>query len=405
MSASTHSAQEYPHAVDLCAGCGGFSHGLQLVGYNVRAAFEVDPSAWYTYKVHIADHDDMALLSHDVTDVDPERVARVTDDVKFVSTGPPCQPWSSAGQRDPDDSRRMVAHACAEWITELEPEAFAFENVEGLRNEHPEALAALEDQLVDGGYQIQTVTLECVEYGVPQDRDRMFILGVRDDHHPPDQWAPPTLGPEDENQTTLGQFDNELAVYRTAGEALYDLPDPLPPQRPKHDDIHMVSVHDENRVTPHACGEFIERDGEEVKMWPNHIETNHQQSTRERYAEWPLGYVGNHTASRRLHPDEPAPTITVSKGQTPVHYQGQSPVHPDRDVDDVRRITVREAARLQTFPDHWCFAGTKLERVKQVANAVPPLLAAHVGDHLRKTVIDGQSPATQARASHRVATD
>jgi len=392
--------EQYPTAVDLCAGCGGASHGLQLVGYNVRAAFEIDPAAWYTYKVHIADHDDMALLSHDVTDVDVGRLSCVVDDVDLVFAGPPCQPYSSAGEGDPDDPRRSVTFGCVEWIAALEPQVFAIENVEGLQHDHPDVLALVKDELIDASYQIETVVLESVKYGVPQDRDRVFILGVRDDFHPPDSWAPPTLGPDD-NQTTLGKFDDELAVYRTAGEALYDLPKPMDPHRPKNDDIHQVSIYDENCVTPHACGRVIERDGEEVKMPPNHIETNHQRSTRERYAEWPLGYSGDQTASRRLHPDEPAPTITVSNGSLPVHYQGRSPSNPEAPVEDVRRLTIREAAALQTFPPHWCFSGTKLERTEQVANAVPPLLASHVGEHLRETVVAGQSPASTPRQATR----
>ena len=102
-------------------------------------------------------------------------------------------------------------------------------------------------------------------------------------------------------------------------------------------------------------------------------------------AEYPHGYVGSSTTDRRLHPDRPAPTVTISEGTPPVHYDGRTPTN-DKPVELVRRLTVREAARLQGFEDHWCFAETKAERFAQVGNAVPPPLAAHVAAHLRDAI-------------------
>lgn len=400
---------EYPTAIDLCAGCGAASFGLQNVGYNVRAAFEIDPAARYTYQVHVGDHDDMAVLGHDVTDVRPELIE---DDIRLVFTGPPCQPFSeAAGEIVTDDERQFVAFAIPEWVAALQPEAAIIENVGGLERNHPDAHGKILDDLEDAGYQVETASLLAADYRVPQTRERVFIIAVRNDRAPPTKWEPPTVRSDDPDQLTFDQFGTNPEEgpkgYRTAGEALGDLPQPLPPMRPKDDPVHSVSPYDENRVRPHSCGEWLSREeyhgdfdalgpdfraggaqaGKAMLMPPNHVESNHRVSTREKYAQWVLGYCGDSTTDRRLHPDEPAPTMTVSNGTPPVHYVGAAP-GVDAPVEDVRRLTVREVARLQTFPDHWCFAGLRAEQFRQAANAVPPLLASHVGDHIRTEVLE-----------------
>lgn len=378
---------EFHTAIDLCAGCGAASFGMQNTGFNIRAAFEIDPAALYTYKVHIADHDDMALLSHDVTDVATEKIH---DDIDFVFAGPPCQPFSEArGEHAVDDPKRTVPYSVVEWIDALKPKAAAIENVGGLKRNHQDVLSVVLDDLRDSGYQVSIVELDAADYRVPQKRSRIFILAVRHDQPLPSQWKPPKVRSDDPQQRrfdSAGQTTSRDG-YRTAGEALEELPPALPPQPPKDDPVHMVSHYNDRKVTPHACGEFMEINGKEVKMPPNHVAADHGDTHRKRMAEFPLGHSGASTTKRRLDPDEPAPTMTVSQGTPPVHYQGKAPSN-DEPLEKVRRLTVRECARLQTFPDHWCFAGSKHEQFRQVGNAVPPLLASHVADHLRRTVLE-----------------
>jgi DNA (cytosine-5)-methyltransferase 1 len=121
---------------------------------------------------------------------------------------------------------------------------------------------------------------------------------------------------------------------------------------------------------------------------PNHVGTDHEEQTRRQMANWPHGFCGSSVTERRLAPDEPAPTVTVSNGTPPVHYQGPTPPLPDDvDVSPVRRLTVREVARLQSFPDWYTFTGTKSDQYRQVGNAVPPLLVDQIARHLRETVL------------------
>ena len=405
--------RDFPTAIDLCSGCGAASFGLQCVGYNVRAAFEIDPAARYTYQVHVGDHDDMAVYNHDITDVRPEMVTQIdgAEDLDLLFAGPPCQPFSDCqGETLETDDRMFVAFAVPKWVDALQPKAAVIENVGGLKRNHPRAHQKLLDDLEDAGYYVQTIELNAADYRVPQKRSRVFIIGIRDDLSPPDTWKPPAVRTEDPDQLSLDSFfanETGLRGYRTASEALDDLPRPLPAQKPKNDPVHRVSPYDTNRVTPHSCGTWLNEDqyhgdpdepgpefqggsvldGKAILMPPNHVEVAHADDYREKKSELPLGFPGQPTTDRRLHPDRAAPTMTVSSGKPPFHYVGKAPGN-NEPVELVRRLTVREVARLQTFEDHWCFAGTKEEQFRQVGNAVPPLLAEHLGHHLREQVLE-----------------
>jgi len=391
-----------PTAIDLCSGAGGFSLGALWAGFDVRAAFEIAPSPRYTYKVHLGDQHQIPVLNHDITSVAPEKVP---DNVQAVFAGPNCQPYSEAqGEHFDGDPEDMTLFATAKWIRDLRPALAVIENVGGLKRNHPGLLGRLLDQLRDTGYEVGVAELNAADYCVPQRRERVFICAVRGDREPPERWTPPKAHTEDLGQTTFERTMPDCKEWHTAGDALGDLPDPLPPQKPRDDGVHLVSQYDQHRVTPHACGEWIaveeywgdpskvgrefrSPDGQ-IKIPPNHIETDHRDSTRESKADVPLGYPGEPATDRRLDPDEPAPTMTVSDGVAPFHYAGRAPSKPDAAVEDVRRLTVRECARIQTFPDSWCFAGTKQERYRQVCNAVPVRLAEHVAAHLREAVFE-----------------
>lgn len=387
---------QHPTAVDLCSGCGGFSLGAQNAGFNIRSALEIDDAAFYTYYEHLARHDDMALLSRDITTLDPKHAS---ENINAVFAGPPCQPFSDAqGNPFDGDPEDTVLFAVTEWIDTLQPAAFAIENVGGLKRNHEDVMSHLLDTLRASGYNVSPVSLNAADYGVPQKRERVFILGFREDIEPPSQWEPPHSRSQHAGQATLTTLDVPRDGYRTAGEALDDLPDPLPPQKPVNDPIHRTPRSNDNRIIPDACPTWLVQNDDgsyelgpgggisgDVSMPANHVATDHAYETREKYSKWELGYCGGRTTDRRLHPDEAAPTITVSNGTPPVHYVGKAPSN-DAAVEDVRRLSVREVARLQTFPDSWCFSGTRVEQYRQVGNAVPPLLASHVSGHLLNTI-------------------
>lgn len=397
-----------PTAIEMPSGCGGGTLGMQHVGYNVLAGFDIDTSAWYTYQGNI--HNSEAI-NHDMTDVEPSIVARLAAEndsdyeleaaapstsipesdydeigpegpglVDLALFGTPCQDASTAGTNDSND-RNDLLFTAVEWVDAIAPNVVVMENVPGLKTQHPNLLSSVEQALREAGpgYQVSTVVLTAADYGVPQHRERLFILGIREGLETPAQWEPEPQNAVEPQQTLTGK---RLEGYESVGEALESLPSPLPPQPPAEDPVHMVSRDDDRRVIPDTVPEWVEVDGRETWMPPNHVEADHDPDYRAEKADLPLGYPGEPETDRRLHPEEAAPTMTVSQGTPPFHYVGRAPSKPDADVEDVRRLTVREVARIQGFPDSFTFAGTKAEQFRQAGNAIPPLLVGHVTAHV-----------------------
>jgi len=387
-----------PTAIDLFSGPGGTTEGLFRAGIRVVASWELQPAERYTYHVRHSEPNNVAQHG-DATSVDP---SNAPDDLDVVAGSPPCQGLSSGGgEIDPDDPRNELAFVPGEWARETRPRLVLLENVVGLQELHGPIHDAVVEDLADAGYDVETVRLDAAAYGVPQARERVFIVAVRCDQPRPPVWQPPIVasdgGTRDAPVAAAAFGPDGLAGHRTAHDALQDLPDPLPSRTPEADAVHasideMLAYRDDHndvhRVDPHSTNEPVERGGETVFVPANHVATNHQRSTRERMAAMPYGHSGSSVTKRRLDPGAPAPTITVSNGTPPVHYQGQAPSRPDRPLERVRRLTVREVARLQTFDDAYTFAGTKKSQYRQVGNAVPPLLVWQLAAHYRDTVLD-----------------
>lgn len=382
-----------PTAIDLFAGCGGATEGMMHAGFQVSAAWEIAAPAHYTYYLRHSEPNPFLTTYRDATETS---LQGVPDDLDLLFSGAPCQGVSSAGGTiDPDDPRNDLLFTTIDWVEATDPRLVIIENVVGLRDRHGDLHDALVDELADAGdgYTVQTLALDAADYGVAQHRERLFIVGVRNDQPQPTTWTPARThtGP----QRRLGE---DLPEYRTAADVLEELPDPLLPQRPHEDPVHLsiddgvpyrFETSDRWRVDPHSCGKPIERDGTDVWMPTNHVATDHALETRQTLAEKPHGHSGTSTTDRRLQPGEPAPTMTVSSGTGPVHYQGATPGEGG-DIEEVRRITVREAARIQSFDDAYTFAGNRQEQFEQVANAVPPLLTLSVAGHFRQEVLETQ---------------
>lgn len=391
-------AENAPTAVDLFSGCGGATYGLMNAGFEVRAAWEVERNARYTYHVHHCEPNGVALHG-DATDIRP---AKVPDDLDLLFAGPECQGFSAAGgDIDPDDPRNEHLVTVVDWVAACQPKLVAIENVRGLTELHGPLHEAVVSKLdrAGPGYRVETVELDAAAYGVPQRRSRVFILGARSDFGAPGQWSPPRVLTTAQPELTDFDGDAPTRGCRTAREAIDDLPTPLQSLPPAEDPIHTTVGELRPYVTgdrfarhyadPHSTPGTVTRDGEEVWLPPNHVGTDHDESTRHRMASWPHGFAGNSVTKRRLAPNEPSPTVTVSNGTAPVHYQGPtSPLDADADVSNVRRLTVREVARLQSFPDCYTFTGTKTDQFRQVGNAAPPLLVDQLARHLREAVLD-----------------
>ncbi|MGH9280350.1 MAG: DNA cytosine methyltransferase [Acidimicrobiales bacterium] len=320
-------------AVDIFSGAGGLSIGLEQAGFEIVAGAEWDRDACETFaKAHPA----AEVIEGDVSAID---FRRWRDEVEVVVGGPPCQPWSTGGKRlgaeDPRDGWPGFLRA----LREVRPRAFIAENVAGFaagaRKAHFDALVA---ELRAIGFRLTAQVLNAADYGVPQKRQRMLIVGVRSDDF---AFPPPSFGPGRDRP------------WRAAGEVIGAEP---------------IGVPNRSIVT-YARSPDIR---------PNPYD----------------GHVYN-GGGRPIDLSRPAPTLLASMGgnKTPwvdtrctvreYHAHLASGGEPlTGRVPGARRISVDEAALLQTFPPGMHFAGARSSCYRQIGNAVPPLLAQEVGTAL-----------------------
>jgi len=259
---------------------------------------------------------------------------------------------------------------------------------------HGPTHSALVDVLADAGdgYTVATVRLDAADYNVPQARERAFFVAVREDCPTPDQWEPPVVVAPAPTRTLTG---TSLPEYDTAGDALDE---PVPRQSPgaarrrssPRDDRGGPARRRRVGTAPRRPSHRGRAPGGRrtiVSVPPNHVAPDHAEETRAKYAEWALGYCGSRTTDRRLHPDQPAPTMTVSDGVQPIHYQGRSPRRP---ASPSTTCAGSLFARLR---------GSRRSRYgdlrRDARRTVPtgcerraPNLVAHLTGHLREAVLE-----------------
>lgn len=324
-----------PVCVDVFCGAGGLSTGLLDAGVDVRVGIDSDVPSIETFDLNHRPRGGRGVRAdiREVTGADLRELAGGS--IQLLAGGPPCQPFSIAGRRRGlDDIRGDLIFEFVRLLDESEAEAFLFENVPNLATVGDgKVLAALKRALNDAGYSATDATLFAADYGVPQMRRRLFVVGARDREisMPP----APIHGAE---ASLLG-----LAPCPTASDALDDLPDVEDP-----------------------AAEAI----------PNHEPTFHSERMLKAFADLEPGKRDPKSRHDRLHPDRLGYTLRAGTG----NFSPLRPVHYRYD----RVLSVRECARLQSFPDTFVWPDTmaRLQQYRQVGNAVPPLLAREVARHL-----------------------
>jgi len=372
-----------PSAVSLFSGCGGFCEGIESSGIEVRVAVELDKFACQTYrhnfpKTPLFDRDVHEFLAEGSGHEERYRL----QNVDLVFGGPPCQGFSQIGTRRLDDERNELYKQYARVVTTLRPRVFLMENVPNLalmNKGHFKNLILKE--FASLGYS-NTVMLRLLasDYGVPQTRQRVIFIGTRD---------------EDEFPYDLASFAEavleQLKVKRpvTVDEALCDLPSEV---------VHSGEVMPYPKVSrpnPFLKDMRIDCDGPRYTKAMKRrrgiaasgvlLHNHHTKEIQERRAHLisllqpgmkadslPKEIWNNKRPEkwRRLHPDLPSHTILAQ-----MHRDLSEWIHPHLN----RWITVREAARLQSFHDGFVFVGSEWQQLKQIGNAVPPLLGFALG--------------------------
>lgn len=346
--------------VDLFAGAGGFSLAAREAGFSVVAAIEKDSRACTTYRANLIDKNHHTVLyEEDILQLEPQSIVKThfteDDPCDVVLGGPPCQGFSrhrinGAGI---DDPRNKLVLRYFEYVDTLRPKVFLMENVPGiLWPRHEKFLKAFYTEGEKSGYKIEkAVILDARDYGVPQRRRRVFILGVRDDYEFLARWPPPPTHASDTAQTNT----QKLKPWVTAS-TVFD-------RRILKNDLngyHMI--HSEKMV-------------EVFKSTPINGGSRHQSN---RVLPCHEKHEGHRDVYGRIDPNAPGPTMTTacinpSKGRF---------VHPTEN----HGITVRHAARFQTFPDTFIFHGGLMSAGQQIGNAVPILLGRMLLDEIRKGI-------------------
>jgi DNA (cytosine-5)-methyltransferase 1 len=402
-----------PIAVDLFAGAGGFALGLEQAGFDVVAAIEYDP-------VHAAAHaynfprtavrcSDAARLTKDElydavkSGAQAHRHGRV--DVDVVFGGPPCQGFSSGGRRLPTDERNLLVFDFLRLTLDLAPRFFVLENVPPLKNfpdpDYPgeKLLDRLLEDFESGGYKIlERKVLNASRYGVPQDRRRLIVIGARDGEREP-MFPEPTVRPvpkrpEDKPRAWEhgGEEDDAMLTKGpTVWDAIGDLPDLDEfDELLKRDDVELaddVLAAAEDTVSCYARRlRELDQDPDDLaypREWTRSRLTSsrrtlHAQTTVERFAQTQPGCTEEKSRFYRLHRDGLCSTIRAGTGYERGSFMAPRPIHPVLD----RVISVREAARLHSFPDWFRFHYSKWHGFRQIGNSLPPLLGRAIGAEL-----------------------
>ncbi len=330
------------------SGAGGLDLGFEKAGFDVAWANEYDKGIWNTYK---RNHPHTYLDERSITDIKPEDIGGHVDG---MIGGPPCQSWSLGGaMRGLEDPRGQLFYDYIRMVSALKPKFFLAENVSGIISQKFAAtFEGIKSRFAEVGYEIQAKLLNAVNYEVPQDRLRVILVGINKDYfHGKFNFPEPVTDYPDDD---LPLFPRQVAPVKTLRDAISDLPAPTPALPKQHHNPNLPILNHEYMI-----GGFS----------PIYMSRNRRRT-------W----------------DEPSFTIQAGGRQAPIH-PGCPPMEKVDDehwrfsapFEEYRRLSIRECARIQTFPDDFEFLYESLQYgYKMIGNAVPVMLAYHLGCAIKR---------------------
>lgn len=340
------------NAIDLFCGCGGLSYGFECAGVNILLGIDNDATALKAFENN---HKNAKTICGDITTTTLSDIKERIGDKKIdlIIGGPPCQGMSLSGPRKFDDPRNKLYLSYIRLVEEIKPEAFVIENVPGLVGLFKGQIKdSIIERLTALGYNVQYKILCSADYGVPQSRRRVVFVGLKD------------------KSFDFGNIKSKETV--TCEMALSDLP---PLVEALGEDPAEYETKPKN-----SYQKLMRSNSKKVR---NHIAASHSDKVKHiislvpdggNYKDLPEEYKNSrnfHVAWTRFRSDKPAPTIDTGHRHH-FHYKYN------------RVPTVRECARLQSFPDDFIFEGNKTQQFRQVGNAVPPLMAQAIAEALLK---------------------
>jgi len=340
-------------AVDAFCGAGGLTLGLSEAGFDVIVSFDIDPICIKTLRSNSSENKQIVIQS-DVKDMLNGRLLSIMDlekgELDLLAGGPPCQGFSIQRTIGIDeDDRNLLVNDYGDLILEVEPRFFLVENVPGIGGRRGrEVLALFSNRMEDAGYALHERVLDAKDFGVPQRRKRYLLIGERlsGSAEPNFEWPEAMTGKAPTVRQTIG-----------------DLPSP-PTDGSEHPSILN---HRADRLSPLNKARLM-------SLKPGEGRTNLPPELLAKCHERSADLVGHRNVYGRMDWDSVAPTITARFDS---FTRGQFG-HPS----ETRSVSLREGARLQTFPDTYHFSGTKVEVASQIGNAIPPRFARIIGQQI-----------------------
>lgn len=400
--------------IDLFAGAGGFSQGFEQAGFDVIWAIDNDDKTEETFE----ENHDCDMVVDDITAVDPENVELSKNEVDVVIGGPPCPTFSLVGRskinsiKDRDnteDERHQLYQDFLKFVDYYQPKFFVMENVKGMmsaENEDGEdVVSVIKSEMDSIGYDANVQVLNSANFGVPQKRERLFFIGNRLGKQNPDmsKWRSHREPESEEEKSIKFKSDSsdfpsyeedpdERKPWNTVNDAIMDLPPVVskgstPPKNTEDYTMGSVSEYQEwardttedwedATLNNHVCRGHNMRDltlyklmGEGVTYKIGDLPEEHQPYRTDIFPD----------KMKKQNPKEPSSTVVAH-----LYKDGHMFVHPR----EARSITVREAARLQSFKDSFNFPVARTHAFKQVGNAVPPLLSRAIAEATKEKFLD-----------------
>ncbi len=332
---STNKNHNTYNVVELFAGAGGLALGLEQAGFNTQLTVEIDKWAVETLKYN---RPNWNVLQGDIQEISKNGIKQflnANDEIDLLSGGYPCQSFSYAGNRlGLEDTRGTLFHDFAVILKELKPKMFFAENVKGLETHNKgQTLKIMLDVFKEVGYHVDYKVLNSLDYGVAQKRNRIIIIGTRLDIK--------------EKIKEDYQFPKPHEKQLVLKDILKNVPKS---ECAKYNDYKKSIM---SYVSPGGCWRDL----------PDDVAREYMK------ASYHMG-GGRTGIARRLSWEEPGLTVLCSPAQKQTDR-----CHPD----ELRPFSIRENARIQSFPDNWTFCGSMAQQYKQIGNAVPVNLAKEVG--------------------------
>lgn len=365
--------------VDLFAGCGGLTLGFRMAGFHSILATDIDENCQKTFQQNFKDTPFLCCDIHNITeDIIKKYVG--DNEIDVLLGGPPCQGFSLANKRRDNnntDPRNKLFYQYLKILQWIQPKAFVFENVKGILSmQNGGVIKEILHCMKNAGYNADYKVLRASDYGVPQNRERVIIIGIRNDLNNRPVFPEPNKMPivsVDDAISDLPQIlsgeGSEQQTYSTEPQNDY--------QRLMRKNSSYVENHISMKHTPRIIARFhaIKQGQSLIDVWDEYGPVK-RGNAKERSE---IKFSQN---NQRVFGDKPSPTIAAS-------FQSNF-IHPHLD----RNFTAREAARLQSFPDDFIFCGFRtkmswekgLSQYQQIGNAVPPLMAYAIAQEIKNAI-------------------